>query len=127
MSQTDQLDAAEQITCPHLLIEAEEGAKFDPEVFQQILQVMLFQVRFPNPLYSAGESDLGFPTSKLCFLSRTSCSVLWSKTPILCDVKPNTYHLLSGARVYVSETSNWLLKLTKRQRGIKITVLCPAP
>ena len=46
-------------------------------------------------------------------------SVLWCKTPILCDVKPNTYHLLSGARVYVSETSNWLLKLTKRQRGIK--------
>ena len=50
MSQTDQLDAAEQITCPHLLIEAEEGAKFDPEVFQQILQVRLFPVRFPNPL-----------------------------------------------------------------------------
>ena len=39
MSQTDQLDAAEQITCPHLLIEAEEGAKFDPEIFQKILQV----------------------------------------------------------------------------------------
>ena len=65
MSQTDQLDAAEQITCPHLLIEAEEGAKFDPEVFHQILQVGLFLVRFPNPLKSVGESDLGFPTSPL--------------------------------------------------------------
>merc|ERR1712037_785942 len=29
LSLTDQLDAAEQITCPHLLIEAEEGAKKD--------------------------------------------------------------------------------------------------
>ena len=38
-AQTDQLDAAEQISCPHLLVEAEDGAKFDPEIFQQIVQV----------------------------------------------------------------------------------------
>ena len=38
-TQTDQLDAAEQISCPHLLVEAEDGAKFDPEIFQQIVQV----------------------------------------------------------------------------------------
>ena len=59
MSQTDQLDAAEQITCPHLLIEAEEGAKFDPEIFQQILQVFLQCFGLQNP----DEKNQAFVTS----------------------------------------------------------------
>jgi len=50
LSLTDQLDAAEQISCPHLLIEAEEGAKFDPEIFQQILQVYQESPRFEHQL-----------------------------------------------------------------------------
>merc|ERR1719500_64522 len=57
LSLTDQLDAAEQITCPHLLIEAEEGAKFDPEVFQQILQVYQERPTFEHHLVGGPHHD----------------------------------------------------------------------
>jgi len=50
LSLTDQLDAAEQISCPHLLVEAEDGAKFDPEIFQQIVQVYEGNPRFVHRL-----------------------------------------------------------------------------
>merc|ERR1719220_1936775 len=50
LSLTDQLDAAEQISCPHLLVEAEDGAKFDPEIFQQIVQVYKGNPRFDHRL-----------------------------------------------------------------------------
>merc|ERR1712130_885761 len=49
-SLTDQLDAAEQITCPQLVIEAEDGAKFDPEIFEQILQVYRERATFEHRL-----------------------------------------------------------------------------
>merc|ERR1719391_148376 len=57
LSLTDQLDAAEQITCPHLLIEAEDGAKFDPEIFQKILQVYQERSTFEHRLV-AGKHHL---------------------------------------------------------------------
>ena len=33
------MDAAEQINCPHLVIEAEEGAKFCPDLWDTVMEV----------------------------------------------------------------------------------------
>ena len=46
MFQVDQLDAAESIRCPHLVIEAEDGAKFNPDIFSNVLEVYR-----TNPLF----------------------------------------------------------------------------
>ena len=39
LHQADQLEVAGQIRCPHLVVEAEDGAKWDPELFPEIMEV----------------------------------------------------------------------------------------
>ena len=46
--QADQLDAAEHVQCPHLVIEAEDGAKFCPELWYKVLDMYRNNHRFQH-------------------------------------------------------------------------------
>jgi len=46
LSKADQLEVAGQIRCPHLVVEAEDGAKWDPELFPEIMEVYAVNPNF---------------------------------------------------------------------------------
>ena len=44
------MDSAEHITCPHLVIEAEDGAKFSPELWDKVMEVYKQNSNFKHVL-----------------------------------------------------------------------------
>ena len=52
LHQADQLEVAGQMRCPHLVLEAEDGAKWDPELFPEIMEVSQHSQSYSLQIYA---------------------------------------------------------------------------